>query len=48
MGPAQPQATIDRGVLRADTVVIEIAEFLVPTSLLLQDSFRRSIRRALR
>jgi len=42
------QDTIDAAVVRSDTVVIEIAEWLVTTSPLTQDAFRQSVRRALR
>lgn len=41
------QATIGKAVRNADTVVIEVAQFLMPSSPLTQDWFRRSVRQSL-
>jgi hypothetical protein len=43
-----PQAEINKAVAKADTVVIEVAQFFATVSQLTTDSFRTSIRAALR
>ena len=42
------QAEINKAVVKADTVVIEVAQLLMTTSPLTEDSFRRTVRQALR
>jgi hypothetical protein len=42
------QAKINRAIIKSDTVVLEVAQFFLTVSQLTQDSFRRSVRSALR
>jgi hypothetical protein len=42
------QSAIDRAIKKSDTVVIEVASFLIPSSPITQDEFRKSVRRALK
>lgn len=42
------QDVIDKAVVRADTVVLEVAQFFLTASTMTQDSFWKSVRRALR